>query len=127
MSLRENRYTLTARSGESDGIEFRRTYLNFPYANLPATLKKSSKPLGCPMGGPPGDRRPASWSIATSISGGAQGKREIYRGNGMRFVNRRRSGGVEMGFTGVEFKDNPLLPPKSGLPALSSQIVVAAG
>ncbi|GER51044.1 40S ribosomal protein S10-like [Striga asiatica] len=40
----------------NDGIEFLRTYLNLPSEIVPATLKKSSKPLGRPMGGPPGDR-----------------------------------------------------------------------
>ncbi|KAL8199752.1 hypothetical protein R6Q57_013320 [Mikania cordata] len=40
----------------NDGIEFLRTYLNLPSDIVPATLKKSAKPLGRPMGGPPGDR-----------------------------------------------------------------------
>ncbi|GER46679.1 40S ribosomal protein S10 [Striga asiatica] len=40
----------------NDGIEFLRTYLNLPSEIVPATLKKSAKPLGRPMGGPPGDR-----------------------------------------------------------------------
>ncbi|CAN0902841.1 40S ribosomal protein S10-2 [Linum grandiflorum] len=47
----------------NDGIEYLRTYLNLPSEIVPATLKKSSKPLGRPMGGqgdrprgPPGDR-----------------------------------------------------------------------
>ncbi|KAF5202086.1 40S ribosomal protein S10-1 [Thalictrum thalictroides] len=41
----------------NDGIEFLRTYLNLPSEIVPATLKKSVKPLGRPMGGgPPGDR-----------------------------------------------------------------------
>ncbi|GKA83578.1 40S ribosomal protein S10-1-like protein [Tanacetum coccineum] len=39
----------------NDGIEFLRTYLNLPSDIVPATLKKSAKPLGRPMGGP-GDR-----------------------------------------------------------------------
>ncbi|VFQ95307.1 unnamed protein product [Cuscuta campestris] len=39
----------------NDGIEFLRTYLNLPSEIVPATLKKSAKPLGRPMG-PPGDR-----------------------------------------------------------------------
>ncbi|KAF5772300.1 putative 40S Ribosomal protein S10 [Helianthus annuus] len=50
----------------NDGIEFLRTYLNLPSDIVPATLKKSAKPIGRPMGaggdrprGPPrfeGDR-----------------------------------------------------------------------
>lgn len=40
----------------NDGIEFLRTYLNLPSEIVPATLKKSVKPIGRPMGGPPGDR-----------------------------------------------------------------------
>ncbi|KAG9149158.1 hypothetical protein Leryth_003162 [Lithospermum erythrorhizon] len=41
----------------NDGIEFLRTYLNLPSEIVPATLKKSTKPLGRPFGsGPPGDR-----------------------------------------------------------------------
>ncbi|KAL5701703.1 40S ribosomal protein S10-A [Ranunculus cassubicifolius] len=40
----------------NDGIEFLRTFLNLPSEIVPATLKKSSKPLGRPGGGPPGDR-----------------------------------------------------------------------
>nr|GMD15220.1 40S ribosomal protein S10-1-like [Ipomoea batatas]GMD18336.1 40S ribosomal protein S10-1-like [Ipomoea batatas]GMD21116.1 40S ribosomal protein S10-1-like [Ipomoea batatas] len=40
----------------NDGIEFLRTYLNLPSEIVPNTLKKSAKPLGRPMGGPPGDR-----------------------------------------------------------------------
>ncbi|RAL38316.1 hypothetical protein DM860_002294 [Cuscuta australis] len=45
----------------NDGIEFLRTYLNLPSEIVPATLKKSAKPMGRPMGpgdrpsGPPGD------------------------------------------------------------------------
>lgn len=39
----------------NDGIEFLRTYLNLPSEIVPATLKKSVKPAGRPMG-PPGDR-----------------------------------------------------------------------
>lgn len=39
----------------NDGIEFLRTYLNLPSEIVPATLKKSAKPLGRPLGGP-GDR-----------------------------------------------------------------------
>lgn len=40
----------------NDGIEHLRTYLNLPSEIVPATLKKSAKPPGRPMGGPPGDR-----------------------------------------------------------------------
>ncbi|KAL3650522.1 40S ribosomal protein S10-A [Castilleja foliolosa] len=40
----------------NDGIEFLRTYLNLPSEIVPATLKKSAKPLGRPLGGPQGDR-----------------------------------------------------------------------
>ncbi|KDO56800.1 hypothetical protein CISIN_1g029742mg [Citrus sinensis] len=40
----------------NDGIEFLRTYLNLPSEIVPATLKKSAKPAGRPMGGPGGDR-----------------------------------------------------------------------
>ncbi|XP_043698347.1 40S ribosomal protein S10-1-like [Telopea speciosissima] len=40
----------------NDGIEFLRTYLNLPSEIVPATLKKSLKAPGRPMGGPPGDR-----------------------------------------------------------------------
>ncbi|XP_057511838.1 40S ribosomal protein S10-1-like [Actinidia eriantha] len=36
----------------NDGIEFLRNYLNLPSEIVPATLKKSTRP----MGGPPGDR-----------------------------------------------------------------------
>lgn len=39
----------------NDGIEFLRTYLNLPSEIVPATLKKSAKPAGRPMG-PSGDR-----------------------------------------------------------------------
>ncbi|KAH1091679.1 hypothetical protein J1N35_018936 [Gossypium stocksii] len=39
----------------NDGIEFLRTYLNLPSEIVPATLKKSARPLGR-LGGPPGDR-----------------------------------------------------------------------
>ncbi|CAA7059208.1 unnamed protein product [Microthlaspi erraticum] len=38
------------------GIDFLRTYLNLPSEIVPATLNKQQKPLGRPMGGPPGDR-----------------------------------------------------------------------
>ncbi|KAI7732057.1 hypothetical protein M8C21_013745 [Ambrosia artemisiifolia] len=38
----------------NDGIEFLRTYLNLPSDIVPATLKKSAKPLGRPTGGHPG-------------------------------------------------------------------------
>lgn len=41
----------------NEGIDFLRTYLNLPSEIVPATLKKSQKPPGRPMGGPPGDRR----------------------------------------------------------------------
>ncbi|KAL0358926.1 UNVERIFIED_CONTAM: 40S ribosomal protein S10-1 [Sesamum angustifolium] len=37
----------------NDGIEFLRTYLNLPSEIVPATLKKSARPLGRSMGGPP--------------------------------------------------------------------------
>ena len=40
----------------NDGIEYLRTYLNLPSEIVPATLKKSARPPGRPMGGPPGDR-----------------------------------------------------------------------
>ncbi|CAK9178015.1 unnamed protein product [Ilex paraguariensis] len=40
----------------NDGIEFLRSYLNLPSEIVPTTLKKSTKPLSCPFGGPPGDR-----------------------------------------------------------------------
>lgn len=40
----------------NDGIEFLRAYLNLPSEIVPATLKKQNKPVGRPMGGPPGDR-----------------------------------------------------------------------
>lgn len=40
----------------NEGIEFFRTYLNLPSDVVPATLKKSAKPIGRPFGGPPGDR-----------------------------------------------------------------------
>ncbi|XP_006281071.2 40S ribosomal protein S10-3 [Capsella rubella] len=40
----------------NEGIEFLRTYLNLPSDVVPATLKKSAKPVGRPFGGPPGDR-----------------------------------------------------------------------
>ncbi|CDP21919.1 unnamed protein product [Coffea canephora] len=40
----------------NDGIEFLRIYLNLPSEIVPATLKKSARPLGRPMSGPPSDR-----------------------------------------------------------------------
>ncbi|XP_068659460.1 small ribosomal subunit protein eS10z-like [Aristolochia californica] len=40
----------------NDGIEFLRTFLKLPSEIVPATLKKSVKPPGRPMGGPGGDR-----------------------------------------------------------------------
>ncbi|CAN7071713.1 unnamed protein product [Brassica oleracea var. botrytis] len=40
----------------NEGIEFLRTYLNLPSDVVPATLKKSAKPIGRPFGGPPDDR-----------------------------------------------------------------------
>ncbi|XP_057952706.1 small ribosomal subunit protein eS10z-like [Malania oleifera] len=40
----------------NDGIEHLRTYLSLPSEIVPATLKKSVKPPGRPMGGAPGDR-----------------------------------------------------------------------
>ncbi|CAM8959188.1 hypothetical protein QQ045_005846 [Rhodiola kirilowii] len=40
----------------NEGIEFLRTYLNLPADVVPATLKKSTRPSGRPMGGPGGDR-----------------------------------------------------------------------
>ncbi|CAM8934753.1 unnamed protein product [Rhodiola kirilowii] len=40
----------------NDGIEFLRTYLNLPSDVVPATLKKSARPAGRPLGGPQGDR-----------------------------------------------------------------------
>ncbi|KAF6163938.1 hypothetical protein GIB67_011262 [Kingdonia uniflora] len=40
----------------NEGIEFLRTFLNLPSEIVPATLKKSVKPMGRPMGGPGGDR-----------------------------------------------------------------------
>ncbi|KAI5064035.1 hypothetical protein GOP47_0020705 [Adiantum capillus-veneris] len=40
----------------NDGIEYLRTYLNLPSEIVPATLKKSARPLGRPTGGPGGDR-----------------------------------------------------------------------
>ncbi|CAN7006370.1 unnamed protein product [Brassica rapa subsp. trilocularis] len=41
----------------NEGIEFLRTYLNLPSDVVPATLKKSAKPIGRPFGGgPPGNR-----------------------------------------------------------------------
>ncbi|CAK9142265.1 unnamed protein product [Ilex paraguariensis] len=40
----------------NDGIEFLRSYLNLPSEIVPTTLKKSTKPLSCPFGSPPGDR-----------------------------------------------------------------------
>ncbi|CAN6987479.1 unnamed protein product [Brassica rapa subsp. trilocularis] len=40
----------------NEGIEFLRNYLNLPSDVVPATLKKSAKPIGRPFGGPPGDR-----------------------------------------------------------------------
>ncbi|XP_031473807.1 40S ribosomal protein S10-1-like [Nymphaea colorata] len=42
----------------NDGIEYLRTYLNLPSEIVPATLKKSVKPLGRSMGGGPGGDRP---------------------------------------------------------------------
>ncbi|KAI7979892.1 40S ribosomal protein S10-1 [Camellia lanceoleosa] len=40
----------------NDGIEFLRTYLNLPSEIVPATLKKSVKPVRRPMDGLPSDR-----------------------------------------------------------------------
>lgn len=51
----------------NDGIEFLRTYLNLPSEIVPATLKKSAKPLSSrPMGGP-GDRPPRYESVFLSF------------------------------------------------------------
>ncbi|CAA6667661.1 unnamed protein product [Spirodela intermedia] len=63
----------------NDGIEFLRTYLNLPSEIVPATLKKSAKPLPSrPMGGP-GDRPP---SIFRRFDGDRPrfGDRDGYRG-----------------------------------------------
>ncbi|KAF8388311.1 hypothetical protein HHK36_026977 [Tetracentron sinense] len=40
----------------NDGIEFLYTYLNLPSEIVPATLKKSVKPVSRPMDGPPRDQ-----------------------------------------------------------------------
>ncbi|KAK6947831.1 Plectin/S10, N-terminal [Dillenia turbinata] len=40
----------------NEGIGYLRNYLNLPSEIVPATLKKSVKPIGRPMGGPTGDR-----------------------------------------------------------------------
>jgi hypothetical protein len=65
----------------NDGIEYLRTYLNLPSEIVPATLKKSAKPLGRPMGGgPPGGDRPPR---GPRFEGGDRprfGDREGYRG-----------------------------------------------
>lgn len=50
----------------NDGIEFLRNFLNLPSEIVPATLKKSARPPGRPLGsGPPGDR-PRYSSFASS-------------------------------------------------------------
>ncbi|CAH9119722.1 unnamed protein product [Cuscuta europaea] len=59
----------------NDGIEFLRTYLNLPSEIVPATLKKSAKPLGRPMG-PPGERTRGPSRFAD----GERRDREGYRG-----------------------------------------------
>ncbi|KAK6925871.1 Plectin/S10, N-terminal [Dillenia turbinata] len=40
----------------NEGIAFLRTYLNLPSEIVPATLKKTVRPGGRPLGGPPSDR-----------------------------------------------------------------------
>ncbi|XP_077248243.1 small ribosomal subunit protein eS10z-like [Tasmannia lanceolata] len=68
----------------NDGIEFLRTYLNLPSEIVPATLKKSIKPVGRPMGGgPPGDRPrgPPRFEGDRPRFGG---DRDGYRGGGPR-------------------------------------------
>uniref|UniRef100_A0A0D6R2S8 Plectin/eS10 N-terminal domain-containing protein n=1 Tax=Araucaria cunninghamii TaxID=56994 RepID=A0A0D6R2S8_ARACU len=42
----------------NDGIEYLRTYLNLPSEIVPATLKKSQRPVGRPMGGTSGGGPP---------------------------------------------------------------------
>ncbi|XP_010446063.2 PREDICTED: 40S ribosomal protein S10-3-like [Camelina sativa] len=72
----------------NEGIEFLRTYLNLPSDVVPATLKKSAKPVGRPFGGPPGDR-----PRGPRGEGGDRpkyGDREGYRGG-------PRGGGGEFG------------------------------
>ncbi|CAH9103720.1 unnamed protein product [Cuscuta europaea] len=63
----------------NDGIEFLRTYLNLPSEIVPATLKKSAKPLGRPIGGPDRPRGPPR-------EGGERrfGDRDGYRGGAPR-------------------------------------------
>ncbi|XP_058092616.1 uncharacterized protein LOC131239074 [Magnolia sinica] len=64
----------------NDGIEFLRNYLNLPSEIVPATLKKSVRPAGRPMGGgPPGDhpRGPLRFEGDRPLFGG---DRDGYRG-----------------------------------------------
>ncbi|XP_068650072.1 small ribosomal subunit protein eS10z-like [Aristolochia californica] len=67
----------------NDGIEFLRTYLNLPSEIVPATLKKSVKPPGRSIGGPPGDRPrgPPRFEGDRPRFGG---DRDGYRGSGPR-------------------------------------------
>ncbi|XP_019149995.1 PREDICTED: 40S ribosomal protein S10-1-like [Ipomoea nil] len=64
----------------NDGIEFLRTYLNLPSEIVPATLKKSAKPLGRPMGGPPGARGPPRFGDGERRFGDRDGYRSGPRG-----------------------------------------------
>lgn len=58
----------------NEGIEFLRTYLNLPSDVVPATLKKSAKPIGRPFGGgPPGDRPRFDFFYETLLLGVVKG------------------------------------------------------
>ena len=66
-----------------DGIEYLRTYLNLPSEIVPATLKKSTRPLEKDGGRPPrrdyGDRPPRR-------EGGFSGPRYVLTDNSIRLV-----------------------------------------
>ncbi|KAF9623053.1 hypothetical protein IFM89_036189 [Coptis chinensis] len=61
----------------NDGIEFLRTFLNLPSEIVPATLKKSLKPPGRPMGGGDRPRGPSRFDGDRPRFGG---DRDGYRG-----------------------------------------------
>eukprot|EP00245_Coleochaete_scutata_P002061 TRINITY_DN1263_c0_g1_i1.p1 TRINITY_DN1263_c0_g1~~TRINITY_DN1263_c0_g1_i1.p1 ORF type:complete len:187 (-),score=32.87 TRINITY_DN1263_c0_g1_i1:535-1095(-) len=66
----------------NEGIEYLRTFLNLPSEIVPATLKKSARPAGRPMGGGPGDRPPRGPPGEGKFGGDRPryGDREGYRG-----------------------------------------------
>ncbi|CAN6445201.1 unnamed protein product [Victoria cruziana] len=79
----------------NDGIEYLRSYLNLPSEIVPATLKKSVKPMGRPMGGGPGGDRPRG--------------PPRFEGDRPRFGDRD---GYRGGPRGGEFGDKGAAPPE---------------